>query len=97
MSVAHEDMMQHESKRDMGPNDFKTNFVHDAGEKKERQPARTVKEEEEKKLVSAPTEKKEHSDELLTQWKQEIKMLEDWLNNLELEKDCHNGFMERET
>jgi hypothetical protein len=47
--------------------------------------------------MSAPTEKKEHSDELLTQWKQELKMLEDWLNNPEPEKDFWDAVMERET
>jgi hypothetical protein len=73
----------------MGPNYFKTNCLCDAGATEERQPAKTVKEEEKEHIsMSAPSEKEEHSDELITQWKQELKMLEDWLNNLEPEKDC---------
>jgi hypothetical protein len=98
-SVSHEEMMQQESKREaMGPNDFKTNCVYDAGATEERQPTRIVKEEEkEKTLMSSPTEKEEHSDEFLTQWKQEMKMLEDWLNNPEPEKDCQDAVMQRET
>jgi hypothetical protein len=31
--------------------------------------------------MSTPTEKEDNSDELLTQWEQEVKMLEDWLDN----------------
>jgi len=82
----------------MGLNALKTNFVCDAGAAEERQPARTVKEEEkEKTLMSSPTEKEEHSNEFLTQWKQELKMLEDWLNNPEPEKDCQDAVMQRET
>jgi hypothetical protein len=91
-SVAHEEVVQQESKKEaMGPNDFKANCVCDAGATEERQPARTVKEEEkEQTLMSAPTEKEENSDELLTQWEQEMKMLEDWLDNPEPE----DGFQE---
>jgi flagellar biosynthesis GTPase FlhF len=82
-SVAHEEVVQQESKKEaMRPNDFKANCVCDAGTTEERQLARTVKEEEEEKtLMSAPTEKEENSDEFLTQWEQELKMLEDWLDN----------------
>jgi len=46
----------------------------------------TVKEEEkEQKLMSSPTKKEENSDEFLTQWKQGMNMLEDWLDNPEPE------------
>jgi hypothetical protein len=31
--------------------------------------------------MSAPTEKEENSDELITQWEKDLKMLEDWLDN----------------
>jgi hypothetical protein len=33
--------------------------------------------------MSAPTKKEENSDDLLTQWEREMKVLEDWLNNPE--------------
>jgi hypothetical protein len=36
---------------------------------------------------SQEEEEEENSDEFLTQWKQELKMLEDCLNNPKLEKD----------
>jgi hypothetical protein len=83
-------VVQHESNKEaMGPNYFKGNFVYDEGAMEEIDPAMIVKEEDkDKTLMSAPTEKEEHSDEFLTQWKQELKMLEDWLNNPEPEKDC---------
>jgi hypothetical protein len=59
-SVAHEEIMQQESKKEaMGPNDFKTNCVCDAGATEERQPTKTVKEEEkEQTLMSAPDRKR---------------------------------------
>jgi hypothetical protein len=92
-------VIQPDSKREaMGLNAFKTNFVCDAGATKEIQPERIVNvEEEEKTLMSTPAEKEEHSYEFLTQWKKELKMLEDWLKNPELEKDCQDAFMQRET
>jgi hypothetical protein len=97
-SVAHEEVVQQESKKEaMGPTAFKFNCVCDAGTVEKRQLANTVKEEKEQTLMSAPAEKEEHSDELLTQWKQELKMLEDWLNNPEPEKDCQDAVMQRET
>jgi hypothetical protein len=56
----------------------------------EGQPTVTViEEEEEQTLMFAPTEKEENSDELLTQWEQELDMLEDWLKNPEPVDDCH--------
>jgi hypothetical protein len=98
-SVSHEEIMQQESKKEaMGPNDFKFNCVCDAGVAEERQPAKTFKEDDkEQTLMFSPVEKEEHSDEFLTQWKQELNMLEDWLNNLEPEKDCQDAVMQRET
>jgi hypothetical protein len=38
--------------------------------------------------MSALVEKEEHTVAFLTQWKIELYMLEDWLNNLELEGGC---------
>jgi hypothetical protein len=78
-SVAHEEVVQKESKKEaMEPNDFKANYVYDVGVAEERQPTKTVKEEEkEKTLMFTPTEKEENSDELLTQWEKQLKMLED--------------------
>jgi hypothetical protein len=77
--------VQKEAKKEaMGPNSFKANNVYDAGEIEDRQPTKTVKEgEKEKTLISAPAEKEENSDDLLTQWKQELKMLEELLKNQE--------------
>jgi hypothetical protein len=77
-SVAHEEEVQKESKKEaMEPNAFKANCVGDASAAEERQLARTSKEEEEEEtLMSAPAEKEENSDELLTQWEKELKMLE---------------------
>jgi hypothetical protein len=45
--------------------------------------------------MSTPTEKEENSDEFLTQWEQELKMLEDWLDNPKLE-DSHEDCKRRE-
>jgi hypothetical protein len=42
----------------------------------------------------APTEKEENSDELLTQWEQEMKMLEDWLDNPKPEDGCQETVMQ---
>jgi hypothetical protein len=42
----------------------------------------------------APTEKEENSDELLTQWEQELKMLEDWLNNPNQKMACQETVMQ---
>ena len=53
--------------------------LEDAAEK--GQPTKTIKEEKEQTLMSTPAEKEENSYELLTQWKKEINMLEDWLDN----------------
>jgi hypothetical protein len=44
--------------------------------------------------MSVPSEKEEHSDELLTQWEQEMKMLEDWLDNPEPEDGCQEIVMQ---
>ena len=81
--VAHEEVVQQESEKEtMGPNAFKANCVCDAGAAEERQPGRTVKDEEKEQiLMSAPTEKEENSDEFLTQWERELNMLGDWLND----------------
>jgi hypothetical protein len=38
--------------------------------------------------MSTPTEKEENSDEFLTQWEKELKMLEDWLDNPKPEDGC---------
>jgi hypothetical protein len=66
----------------MGPNDFKINCVYDVGATKEGKPTNIIKEKEKEKiLMSSPTVKEEHSYEFLTQWKQEMKMLEDCLDN----------------
>jgi hypothetical protein len=76
----------------MGPNYFKYNGVCDAGAIKEKHLAKIFKEEEKKKtLMSAPVEKEDNSNEFLTQWEKEMKMLEDFLENLEPE----DGFQER--
>jgi hypothetical protein len=57
-----------------------------------------IKEEEkDKTLMSSLEEKEDHLDEFLTQWKKELKMLEDWLNNPELRKDFQDVVMQRET
>jgi hypothetical protein len=37
----------------------------------------------------SPTEKHENSDELLTQWEQELDMMEDWLKNPKPVDDFH--------
>jgi hypothetical protein len=91
-SVSHEEVVQQQSNKEaMGPNTFKDNCVCDAGAIEERQLARTIKEEEkEHTLMSTPTEKEEHSNEFITQYKEEIKMLEDWLENPKPE----DGFQE---
>jgi hypothetical protein len=66
----------------MEPNAFKYNYVCDAGVVEKRQPTNIFKEEKkEKTLMFSPTEKEENLDELLTQWEQDLKMLEDWLDN----------------
>jgi hypothetical protein len=67
-SVSHEEVVQQESKKEaMMPNSFKDKCVYDIGATEERHLARTVKEEEkEQKLMSAPEEKEENSDEFLT-------------------------------
>ena len=82
--------MHQESKREvMKINEFKANCVCDAGVAEERQPTKTVKEEKRKKtLMSTPEEKEEDLDELLTQWKTELNMLQDWLDNTKLEDGC---------
>jgi hypothetical protein len=59
-----------------------------AGEAIEGQPTETIKEEKEQTLMSTPTKKEDNSDEFLTQWEQELNMLEDWLENPKLEYDC---------
>jgi hypothetical protein len=35
--------------------------------------------------MSSPTGEKEHASKMLTPWEKELKELEDWLDNLELE------------
>jgi hypothetical protein len=72
-SVAHEEVMQRASKKEaMGPNDFKTICVCDAGETKERQATKTAEQKEkEKTLISAPTEGEQHSTKLLEIFSQE--------------------------
>jgi hypothetical protein len=43
-----------------------------------------MKEEKEKPLkFSQEMKEEEHSDKMLTKWKKELKMLEDWLSNQE--------------
>jgi hypothetical protein len=42
-------------------------------------------------------EEEENLDELFTHWKQELKILEDWFNNPELEKDCQDTVMKGKT
>jgi hypothetical protein len=96
-SVAHEEVVQQESKKEaMGPNAFKANCFCDVGATGERQLSRVVKEDEdkEKTLMSAPTKKQENSDELLNQWKKGMNMPEDWLDNLEPEDGCHEIIMQ---
>jgi hypothetical protein len=44
----------------------------------------------------SPAKKEDHSNEFLTQWMQELKMLEDWLNDPEPKKDFQVAFMQRE-
>jgi hypothetical protein len=58
--VSHEEVMQRAPKKEaMGPNEFKTNCVCDAGATEERKPTETFKEEEkEKTLMSAPQKKR---------------------------------------
>jgi hypothetical protein len=94
--VAHEEVVQQESEKEaMGMNDFKANCVCDAGAAEERQPTRTVKDEEKEQiLMSAPTEKEENSDELLTQWEREMKMLGDWLNDPNPGDGCQETVMQ---
>jgi hypothetical protein len=72
-SIAHEDVVQQESKKEaMGPNDFKSNYVCDAGETKDRKPVVTViKEEKEKTLMFSPATKEENSTKLLKSFIQE--------------------------
>jgi hypothetical protein len=41
----------------------------------------------------APTEKEENSDEILIQWEQELKMLEDWLDNPKPKDGCQETVM----
>ena len=67
-----------------------------AGEATKGQPTETIKEEKEQTLISIPTKKEENSDEFLTQWEKELKMLEDWLENPEPEDGCHETIMQVE-
>jgi hypothetical protein len=58
-SVAHEEMMQQESKREvMKLNEFKANCVCDAGVAEERQPTKTVKEEKREQTLMSTQQKK---------------------------------------
>jgi hypothetical protein len=83
-SIVHEEITQQESEKEaMGPNDFKDNYIFDAGATEERQRTKTIKEE--KILMSTPIGKEKNSEEFLAQWEKELKMLEDWLNNPEPE------------
>jgi hypothetical protein len=72
----------------MGPDDFKFNYVYDAGTIKERQPSKTVKEMEKMSEVAQGKEE-ENTVEMLTPWEKEIEMLEDWLNHTQLVYDYH--------
>jgi hypothetical protein len=38
--------------------------------------------------MPAPIEEEENSDEFITHWEKEMKMMEDWLNNPEVEDGC---------
>jgi hypothetical protein len=54
-----------------------------------------IKEENEKTLMYAPTEKEEHTVGFLTQWEMDLEMVEDWLKNPYLEKDCQDVVMKK--
>jgi hypothetical protein len=66
-----------------------------AGATSERKSTNTViKEEKEKTSESSPIEEYEHIVKILTQWEEELDMLEDWLNNLEPEGGCKEIVMQ---
>jgi hypothetical protein len=77
-------VVQQESKKEaMGPNAFKSNCVCDAGATEEGQPESDCHEGEDIRICPRRRGRGAHSDEFLTQWKQGLKMLEDWLDNPE--------------
>jgi hypothetical protein len=90
-SVSHEKVMQQESKKEaMGPNDFKYNFVCDAGATEEGKLVVTVMMKDHILESFQGEEEEEKTIDMLTQWQMELKMLEDWLENIEPE----GGFQE---
>jgi hypothetical protein len=83
-SVAHEEVKQQKSKKEaMGPNDFKYNCVCDAGATEEGKQVVSVMMKDQILESFQGEEEEEKTVEMPTQWYMELKMLEDWLENLE--------------